>query len=461
LICAVLLGFTVGTGVVAVCQIERMNGRLHAISADSLPAVFSLARTEGLAKDIRGKMRSYIVADKISEKRQNEAQFGNLEQQLVTELQQYSSFVNDDSERMLWSQTQPAYQQMTEVWNGEVYPKAQNPAGKEEALSLFTKVFLPRFEDFNQRLDRLVTWKKAQTNEYAVSAMQVGSAAEGWVTLLILCSVVCGGLLSFFVVRGANRSLRTSVAELEHQAQSLKEAVLQIAQAGRSVEQGAMAQMKSIAETTSSSLQIADTINHNAGSAQAAAERMDHLAVQVGQANQELDDVLRAMREARLSNENIVRIIRVIEQIAVQTNLLALNAAVQAAHAGDEGLGFGVVAGEIRNLAQRTAEAAKETTGIVGEVSERFRTSSERIEQIATVMGQTTGKASEVKQLIDEVESRGHAQAREARAISSAMENVEQVARANAASAEQSSRTAEALDQQVRRLSELVNVLDW
>jgi len=461
IICVVLLGFTASTGAVAIYQIDRMNGQLQSISSNSLPAIFSLGKAGGFGKDIRGKMRSCIVADKPAEKHTNEAQFADLERQLTAEMEGYRSFLKDSQERELWAQLRPAYERMTAAWNNQVYPISQDPAHKDEALSLFTKAFLPRFEDFSKRLDQLMMWKKTQTDENAASAIRVGSTGQAWVGFLVPCSVLCGGILSFVVVRSTNRSVRASILELERDAKELSAAVRQIADASRTVEHGASAQMKSIAETTLTSAGIAETINRNAGSGQSAAERMDIVAQRVAQANEDLTEVLAAMRDARSSNENIVRIIKLIEEIAVQTNLLALNAAVQAAQAGEFGLGFGVVAGEIRKLAQRTSEAAKETAAIVGNASNSFIASGERIEQIAAAMRQVTSGTSEVKLLIDEVDSRGREQARDAQSISASMETIERVAQTNAASARQSASTAGKLDEQVTRLTKLVGVLEW
>ncbi len=460
-ICVVLLAFTASTGAVAVYQIDQMNARLRAISSNSLPAIFSLGRAEGFAKDIRGKMRSYIVADKAEEKRQNENQFMALERQLAAELLQYRNFLREEREQELWAQLQPAYARMAAAWNSQVGPQSKDPAHKDQALDLFTKAFLPRFQDFNNRLDQLVAWKKMQTDENAEAAIRVGGTGQRWVLLLIPCAVVFGGLLSFVVVRSTNRALRASVQELERQARELKEAVHQIANASRTVERGAEAQMRSIAESSSSTAQIASTIDRNAGCAQLAAQRMEGVAGIVAEANKDLTQVLGAMGEARSANERIVQIVKMIEEIAIQTNLLALNAAVQAAQAGEYGLGFGVVAGEIGNLAKRTSDAAKETAAIVGNASGSFHATSEQIEQIVAVMRQVTCGASEVKLLFDEVETRGHEQAREAQSISSAMVKVERVAQANAASAQRSASVGASLGDQVKRLTELVAVLEW
>src|ERR1039458_8558407 len=192
IICVVLLTFTATTGGVAIYQIDRMNRHLRSISANSLPAIFSLGKAEGFGKDIRGKMRSYIVADKPAEKKQNQAQFLDLQRQLTSELEKYRDFLKDDRERELYTQLQPAYERMTAAWSNRVCPLCRDPAHKDEALNLFTKAFLPRFEDFNKRLDQLVTWKKAQTDENAASAIRDGGTGLSWIRFLIPCSVLCG-----------------------------------------------------------------------------------------------------------------------------------------------------------------------------------------------------------------------------------------------------------------------------
>lgn len=160
LICIVLLGFTASTGAVAVYQIRAMNRQLRSLTENSLPAVYALGKAEGFGKDIRGKLRSYVVADKPSEKKQNEAQFTTLEQQLTSELANYRRYLRDAQERQLFDPLLPSYQRMKSSWTSRVRPVSQAPAHKEEALVLFTKEFLPCFEDFNKKLDLLVAWRR-------------------------------------------------------------------------------------------------------------------------------------------------------------------------------------------------------------------------------------------------------------------------------------------------------------
>ena len=347
------------------------------------------------------------------------------------------------------------------VWDRQIHPVGQDAAGKDEALAMFTKFFLPCFEDFNKKLDLVVEWKKGETDANAASAIRGGTTGEGWVLVLVPCSVLCGSLLSFVVVRGCNRSLRHSVQQLEMGARELGTAVQRIAASSQAVARGAGEQMKSIAETTASSACIAETTNRSAVSAQSAARRMEVVARSVGEANRNLEAILLSMRETRNSNENVVRIIKLIEEIAIQTNLLALNAAVEAAHAGESGMGFAVVAGEIRNLAQRTGEAATETAGIIEGATGSFHASSTLIERIADQMRQVSSGAGDAKLLIDEVDSRSQEGARNSESISSAMTTLQKLAHADVESARQSAAICDRLDEQVKRLSSVIGLLEW
>jgi methyl-accepting chemotaxis protein/methyl-accepting chemotaxis protein-1 (serine sensor receptor) len=406
-------------------------------------------------------MRSYIVADNLVEKKQNESQFTALEHQLKSELGSYRIYIRERQEGDLYASLQPAYDRMTAVWVNQIQPASQDAAHKVEALAMFTKVFLPCFEDFNRKLDLLVVWKKAATDAEAADAIRAGGIGQGWVLFLMPCSVLSGSLLSFIVVRSTNRSMRSSVRQLEQEAKELSEAVTEIAVTSQVVETGAGEEMRSIAEATNCTAEIAETTGRNANSAQTAAERMEVVARSMGHANQDLNEILSAMQETRISHENVVRINRLIEEIAFQTNILALNAAVEAAHAGESGLGFAVVANEIRNLAQRTAAAAQETAGIIGRATGSFQSSSGRVDKIAGLIRQVSVDASEVKALLDELDGRSHQEAAVAQSIFRLMSTMQKIAQGNVASGRQNATISRKLDAQVQRLTQVVGVLEW
>src|SRR5213078_2021603 len=131
-----------------------------------------------------------------------------------------------------------------------------------------------------------------------------------------------------------------------------------------------------------------------------------------GEVNHSLDRMVAQMKEIDTSSNKIARIIKVIDEIAFQTNILALNAAVEAARAGEAGLGFAVVADEVRNLAQRCAQAARDTAGLIEDSIVTSRDGNARLDQMAGNVRAMTESSSQVKSLVDEVNVGSQEQAR-------------------------------------------------
>src|SRR5207244_2901285 len=123
----------------------------------------------------------------------------------------------------------------------------------------------------------------------------------------------------------------------------------------------------------------------------------------VDEANRAVAEMTTTMQEIGASSGKISKIIRVIDEIAFQTNILALNAAVEAARAGEAGMGFAVVADEVRNLAQRSAQAAKDTAGLIEESIARSQEGHGKVEQVAHSIGAITDSVTRVKGIVEEV----------------------------------------------------------
>lgn len=177
-------------------------------------------------------------------------------------------------------------------------------------------------------------------------------------------------------------------------------------------------------------------------------------------ANRSLQEMVLAMGEINTSSDKISKIIKVIDEIAFQTNILALNAAVEAARAGEAGMGFAVVADEVRNLAQRCAQAARDTAVLIEESIAKSNDGKTKVDHVAKAIHTITEQSTQIKTLVDEVHLGSQEQSRGIEQIGRAIVQMEQVTQKAAASAEESASAAEELNAQSSSLKDIVSRLN-
>jgi methyl-accepting chemotaxis protein len=233
---------------------------------------------------------------------------------------------------------------------------------------------------------------------------------------------------------------------MSQSAEKVATAAGQVSGASRSLAQGAAEQAASLEETSASTEEIASITRKNADHALQVAGLMQDQERGASDVNQTLDRTVEKMKEIDLSSNKIARIIKVIDEIAFQTNILALNAAVEAARAGEAGLGFAVVADEVRNLAQRCAQAARDTALLIEDSIATSKDGNARLDQMAGAVRSMTENSLRVKALVDEVNLGSQEQARGMDQISRAVLQMEKVTQRTAAGAEQSAAAGAQLD---------------
>jgi methyl-accepting chemotaxis protein/methyl-accepting chemotaxis protein-1 (serine sensor receptor) len=293
---------------------------------------------------------------------------------------------------------------------------------------------------------------------------RVAEAAQenAWMLLMLLPLIAVGVALGV-VIRGLVDQLKKSTQNLAESAEEITSAASQVAESSSSLAQGASQQAATIEETSSASNEINSMARRATESARKTAEMVTRSQASSSQTDESLNKMLTAMDGIGTSSQKISKIIKVIDEIAFQTNILALNAAVEAARAGEAGMGFAVVADEVRNLAQRCAQAARDTTDLIEESVQRAVEGREIVGRVAESTRGITADSSKIKVLVDEISIGSEEQSRGIDQISKAIHDMENVTQGNAAGAEESAAAAqqltaqaEAMNEAVRRLKSLV-----
>jgi methyl-accepting chemotaxis protein len=211
-------------------------------------------------------------------------------------------------------------------------------------------------------------------------------------------------------------------------------------------------------QTAASMTQLSQTVNQNAEAARTASQLAASASTVAQQGGEVVGKVVNTMSDIRAASRKISEIIGVIDGIAFQTNILALNASVEAARAGEQGRGFAVVASEVRNLAQRSAEAAKEIKTLIGASAEKVETGSQLVEQAGATMNEIVASVQRVTDMIGEITASTTEQASGITQVNQAVGQLDQMTQQNAALVEQSAAAAESLKDQAKKLAEAVGV---
>jgi methyl-accepting chemotaxis protein len=255
-----------------------------------------------------------------------------------------------------------------------------------------------------------------------------------------------------------NQSLVEIVGQVRNASDSIATGSAEIATGNADLSQRTEEQASNLQQTAASMEQLTVTVKNNADTARQATQLASNAAMVAAQGGAVVGQVVSTMQDISHSSKKINDIIGVIDGIAFQTNILALNAAVEAARAGEQGRGFAVVAAEVRSLAQRSAQAAKEIKNLIGESVNKVEAGTRLVDDAGRTMSDIVAQVQKVSDLIGEISSASLEQTSGIGQIGDAVQQLDQVTQQNAALVEESAAAAESLKHQAASLAQTVSV---
>ncbi|HMD70886.1 MAG TPA: methyl-accepting chemotaxis protein [Bryobacteraceae bacterium] len=298
---------------------------------------------------------------------------------------------------------------------------------------------------------------------YAIllAASAAGILLKPSLQVILAAAFACYGGLAFgcFRARHCGWQLRNVSGEFSETVEQVADAARQLASASQSLAQSVSLESESLSAATGAGELMASITRQSADAGRTTAGLAGEAQQLANRCAEGLESLAGTLRESNAAAGKIGKVTKVVDEIAFQTNILALNAAVEAARAGQSGAGFAIVADEVRNLAQRSAEASQEIAGLAQESIARARAGESEMEQLSGAIRSLIGHSSQVKELVDEIAANCHELALGTESVVREMQQVEELSRCTSTSSGQTAASSQHLSTQAEAMRRLIGSL--
>jgi methyl-accepting chemotaxis protein len=376
---------------------------------------------------------------------------------LTAQLGVLNSFLKNTEGARIINDMNGFWQALQKEKDASVY--LSNTARKPDARDYWIQNGRPLVKKFDASINDLKKIQQAAVAQGLIDSRNLYARTRWLLLVAAAASALAGMGFGFWLASSIGRALSGVIDSLSAGSNQISSASSQVSQSSQSLAEGASVQASSLEETSASLEELSSMTKQNSDNARQANTMAGEASSSAVESRAAMDRMGEAIGKIKASADETAKIIKTIDEIAFQTNLLALNAAVEAARAGDAGKGFAVVAEEVRNLARRSAEAAKSTSSLIEGAQKNADNGVAVSGEVGRFLGQIADKVQKLSGLVGEVSAASEEQTKGISQISIAVTEMDKVTQGNAANAEESASASEELFAQAKELGDMVSTL--